>query len=134
MELAGEQYICHNDENLWDFEILDGCESMNMNHIHPLKQRAVSALIRLLAYDSHVRAAIVFGSAVRFDCHSASDLDLLIVRDDDQMRIDAPLESIPGEMDILFASHLGDRLRREIARTGVLVYSRDDDTKCQKDA
>ncbi|MCD7922232.1 MAG: nucleotidyltransferase domain-containing protein [Clostridiales bacterium] len=128
MESIGEQYIKHNGENLWDFEIVDGCDSLNINHIHPLKQRDVSALSRLFVYDSHIRAAIVFGSSVRFDCHSASDLDLLIVRDDDQMRIDVPLDSISGEMDILFASHLGDRLRKEIEQTGVLVYCRDDRT------
>ncbi|MCD7982351.1 MAG: nucleotidyltransferase domain-containing protein [Clostridiales bacterium] len=97
---AAEQLIEHHGENLWDFEVLEGCYSLNINHIHPLKQRDVSALSRLLAYDVHIQAAIVFGSAVRFDCHSSSDLDLLIVRDDDKLRIDAPLESISGEMDI----------------------------------
>lgn len=124
MKTASQSYIFHNGENLWDFEVLDGCDFLNANHIHPLKQWDVSTLTRLLSYDAHIMEAIVFGSAVRFDCHSASDLDLLIVRDDDEMKIDVPLDEIRSEMDIIFSSHLGERLRNTIGQTGVLVYRR----------
>ncbi|MCD8365033.1 MAG: nucleotidyltransferase domain-containing protein [Clostridiales bacterium] len=124
MNFIADEYVKHNGENLWDFEILDGCDCMNINHIHPLKQRDVTALSRILSYDAHIQEAIVFGSSVRFDCHSASDLDVLIVRDDEKMRIDAPVDEIRSEMDVIFASHLGKKLRDEIARTGVPVYRR----------
>ena len=124
MNFVTDEYVKHNGENLWDFEVLDGCDFINVNHIHPLKQRDIAALTRILCYDAHIREAIVFGSSVRFDCNSASDLDVLVVRDDDKMRIDAPLDEICSEMDVIFASRMGDRLRDEIARTGVPVYRR----------
>ncbi|MCD8012493.1 MAG: nucleotidyltransferase domain-containing protein [Lachnospiraceae bacterium] len=124
MELSSDEYIRHNGENLWDFEVLDGCEFPNVNHIHPLKQRDIMKLTQLVREDEHIMQVIVFGSSVRFDCHSASDIDLLIVRDDNQRRIDVSLDEISSEMDILFASHLGERLRREIGQTGVPVYRR----------
>ena len=66
----------------------------------------------------------VFGSAVRFDCHSMSDLDVLIVRDDQQIRIDASLSNIQSELDLIFHSKLGERLKKEIQRTGVVVFRR----------
>lgn len=124
MEAVSKCYISHNGENLWDFEVLDGCEFLNANHIHPLKQHDISLLTRLLREDEHIIEAIVFGSSVRFDCHSASDIDLLIVRDDKEKKIEVSLDEIKSEMDIIFASHLGDRLRKEIGQTGVLVYRR----------
>lgn len=118
------KYIRHNGENLWDFEVLDGCDFPNANHIHPLKQRDVMKLTQLVREDEHIKQVIVFGSSVRFDCHSASDIDLLVVRDDDQRRVDVSLDEISSEMDILFAAYLGERLRSEIEQTGVLVYRR----------
>ncbi|WP_300659350.1 nucleotidyltransferase domain-containing protein [uncultured Acetatifactor sp.] len=72
-------------------------------------------------------AVIVFGSAVRFDCHSRSDLDVLVVRDDRQLAIDGSLDEVSSELDIIFSSHLGSRLKEEIAQTGVVVYRRNRD-------
>ena len=53
-----------------------------------------------------------------------SDLDVLIVRDDQQIRIDASLSNIQSELDLIFHSKLGERLKKEIQRTGVVVFRR----------
>lgn len=119
------EYIRHQGENLWDFEVVAQADIENINHIHPLKQRDVGCFVEAVEKDPHILGVIVFGSAVRFDCHSGSDLDLLVVRDDKKLQIDGPLDKVRSEMDIVFASRLGQRLKKEIARTGVVVYRRD---------
>lgn len=122
-----ERYIRHNGENLWDFEVVSQRFYENVNRIHPLKQGDVGRLIEAVEKDGHIQAVIVFGSAVRFDCHSGSDLDVLIVRDDKEFAISSPLDGVESEMDIIFSAHLGSRLEEEIAKTGVMVYRRDED-------
>lgn len=122
-----EDYIKHNGENLWDFEVVSQSCAENINRIHPLKQRDVGAFVEAVRKDPHVMGVIVFGSAVRFDCHSGSDLDVLVIRDDGEIRIDGPLEKIESDLDIIFSSRLGKRLENEIAQTGVIVYRRNQD-------
>lgn len=118
------QFITHNDDELWDFEVLPGCVFENANRIHPLKQKDVNEVIKVIKNDFHIIGMIVFGSSVRFDCHSLSDLDILIIRDDLKMTITGTLENVQSDVDIIFSSKLGDRLKKEIARTGVIVYRR----------
>ncbi len=125
MKKIADRYISHTGENLWNFEVILDSEVENINHIHPLKQRDVDRIAKAAQKDSHIKAIIVFGSAVRFDCHSGSDLDFLVVRDDDKLRIDSSLDEIESELDIIFSSRLGKRLEEEIARTGVVIYTHD---------
>ncbi len=127
MSGAADRYIRHNGENLWNFEIVAEPGYENVSHIHPLKQRDTARLIDAVKCDRHILAVIVFGSAVRFDCHSRSDLDVLVVRDDDKLTIDGALDKVESELDIIFSSRLGKRLEDEIARTGVVVYRRKED-------
>ena len=122
-----QEYIHHHGENLWDFDILFNLDYENVNHIHPLKQKDVAALITAVKEDPHVIGIIVFGSAIHFNCHSASDLDVLIIKDDTRLGIDACLDQIESDLDIIFYTKLGERLKNEIAKTGVIVYRRDND-------
>lgn len=124
MNNIADSYISHNGDNLWDFEIISDVKYENVNRIHPLKQKDVCRLIQDVQKDSHIIGIIVFGSAVRFDCHSRSDLDVLIIRDDSQIRIDASLSEVQSELDIIFHSKLGERLKEEIRKTGVIVFRR----------
>ncbi len=126
MNMEVDSYISHNGEDLWDFEVPLNLQYENVNHIHPLKQKDVFLLIQAIQKDPHIIGVIVFGSAVRFDCHSMSDLDILIIRDDPQLRVDAPLSEIQSELDIIFHSKLGERLKQEIQKTGVVVFRRND--------
>lgn len=124
MIMEVDSYISHNGDDLWNFEVLFDLQYENVNHIHPLKQKDVFLLIQAVRKDSHIIGVIVFGSAVRFDCHSMSDLDILIIRDDSQLRIDASLSEIQSELDIIFHSKLGKHLKQEIQKTGVIVFRR----------
>ncbi len=127
MVTSVDSYISHHGEHLWDFEILSDFQYENVNRIHPLKQRDVFELIKAVENDSHIIGIIVFGSAIRFDCHSMSDLDVLIIRDDSLLKIDASLSEVRSELDIIFHSKLGSRLKTEISKTGVIVYRRRQD-------
>lgn len=124
MKTTADEYVSHNEDNLWDFEIVSDHPFENVNRIHPLKQRDVSLLIQAVQNDPHITGIIVFGNAVRFDCHSMSDLDVLVIRDDQQIRIDASLSNIQSELDLIFHSKLGERLKKEIQKTGVIVFRR----------
>ena len=119
-----EQYISHNGENLWDFEVVACPDVENINHIHPLKQKDVGYFVESVKKEPHILGVIVFGSAVRFDCHSGSDLDLLVIRDDEELRMEGSLDQIKSELDLVLSFRLGERLKKEIARTGVVVYRR----------
>ena len=123
-ESIAKQYIHHSDRTLWDFDIVTDQTFYNINRIHPLKQRDTLNFINAASLDPHIQGLIVFGSAVRFDCHSGSDLDILVIRDDKQLTINSSLDNINSELDIIFASKIGPRLKEEIARTGVIVYER----------
>ncbi len=127
MSTVADEYIKHSGENLWNFELLPNIHYENSSHIHPLKQRDVARLIECVKRDEHILAVIVFGSAVRFDCHSQSDLDVMVVREDDDLKIDSCLDEIDSELDIIFSSRLGSRLKEEIGKTGVIVYRRGKD-------
>lgn len=124
MKASIDSYISHNGDHLWDFEILPGIQYENANRIHPLKQRDVSKLITAVQTDSHIIGIIIFGSAIRFDCHSASDLDVLLIRNDSQLKINASLSEVNSELDIIFNAKLGKHLKNEISKTGVIVYRR----------
>lgn len=124
MNTSIDSYISHNGDHLWDFEILPGLQYENVNHIHPLKQKDVSEFIAAVQNDCHITGIIIFGSAIRFDCHSASDLDVLLIRDDPQLKINASLSKVKSELDIIFNTKLGKHLKNEISKTGVIVYRR----------
>lgn len=124
---AVNDYIKHHNENLWDFEVLEGNDFENVNRIHPLKQKDVFRMIQCAREDKHILGLIVFGSAVRFDCHSGSDLDLVVIRDDNKFTIDSSLDWVESELDLIFSSAMGERLKNEIAKTGVIVYRREQD-------
>ncbi len=118
------EYISHTDDVLWDFEVVTDDLFFNVNRIHPLKQDDVAKLVRCIRSDTQVAGLIVFGSAVRFDCHSGSDIDILVIRDDDKQILNCNLSEVKSNLDIIFHTKLGVRLADEIARTGVVVYER----------
>ena len=120
------KYIHHDNKNLYDFEIVIEDSFYNANRIHPLKQHDTLTFIQQASLDSNIKGIIVFGSAVRFDCNSYSDLDILIIRDDDKLTIEnGALDQVNSELDIIFSSKLGPRLAEEIANTGVIVYEKE---------
>ena len=61
--------------NMWDFCVLEGVDFPYCNRVHPLMQRRVQALLKIMKEDSNIEKIILFGSSLEFCCSSFSDLD-----------------------------------------------------------
>lgn len=98
---------------------------LNAEYVHPLKQELVQELQRDFREDGNIKAAIVFGSGVEFRCNSYSDLDLCIERYDVGKAFHYQAGGHDEAVDVLYADQIGERLRREIAEKGIVVYDRE---------
>lgn len=107
------------------FEVKEHIRFVNAQYIHPLKQKLVQSYVDRFAADSNMKAAIIFGSSVEFRCRSNSDLDICIERYDKEKPFrDYPDEYLE-ETDIVYWDALGDRLRSEIEKKGIVVWDRE---------
>jgi predicted nucleotidyltransferase len=109
----------------WDFDVFTDKVFQNVNCIHPLKQKEVAEIVESAKQDSAISSIIVFGSAVRFDCNSASDIDIFVCRDDSKYKSPVDYGKVTSDVDVIYDFDCGDRLRAEIKETGVEVYRRD---------
>lgn len=108
----------------WDFDIVIEDTFENVNCIHPLKQRDVLEIVRAAEKDNHVKEVIVFGSSVRFDCNSYSDIDIFVDRDDKVIKSPVDYDKVQSDVDIIFSWKCGLTLLTEIKNTGVVVFRR----------
>lgn len=119
-----ENLVNRNYDNFWDFDIVIKQSYLNVNRIHPVKQACVYRFIECAKQDPCIHYIVVFGSSVKFECTSRSDIDFLIVRDDDKIKIDAQIYGIESETDILFDSVIDQKFQNIIVDTGIVVYRR----------
>ena len=98
---------------------------LNAAYVHPLKQDLVQEFQEDFRKDDNVKAAIVFGSGVEFRCNSYSDLDLCIERYDTKKAFHYQAAGLGEAVDILYADSIGERLQKEIAEKGIVVYDRE---------
>ncbi|MDD5949752.1 MAG: hypothetical protein PUC39_08520 [Lachnospiraceae bacterium] len=116
-------YVNEYNENLWDFEVLDGVNFLNCNRIHPLKQKQVQHLVNCCEQDKQICELLVFGSSTDFRCNSRSDIDLVLIRDDDKKEAPYGFTDIESDYDLFFT--VGERLKKVLFENGVCVYRRD---------
>ncbi|MEI3376346.1 MAG: helix-turn-helix domain-containing protein [Coriobacteriales bacterium] len=91
----------------------------NCNRIYPVQQRKVRELIDDISADPAVKSITVFGSSVTQRCHIGSDVDVYVETDDTR----SPISMTHDFAFDLWTNHTADeRLKDEIARTGVKVY------------
>lgn len=115
-----------NVKELWDFPVKEGISFPDANRVHPLMQEAVELVWKAAGKDGNLRKLILFGSALEFRCDSYSDLDLYAESMDPEM----PLNFLPDlkcEVDLVTNLSHDSRLYREIDRTGLLLYERQQD-------
>ncbi|WP_405379632.1 nucleotidyltransferase domain-containing protein [Phascolarctobacterium sp.] len=73
------QYLLQRKSPNWKFSfIVDKDSFMNVNRVHPLKQKIVQSIVAAAKEDKEVKRIIIFGSSVRYDCDIDSDLDICI--------------------------------------------------------
>lgn len=110
------------------FETKEGLDFQNIQYIHPLKQQLVQRYVACFSQEPNIKAAIIFGSGVEFGCHSFSDLDICIERYEAEHGFrNYPEEYMEymEETDIVYADAIGDRLRDEIEKKGIVVFDRE---------
>ena len=108
---------------------------MNVQKIHPLKQKIVKSIVDNAKADSHVKSIIVFGSSVRYDCHPFSDLDLCIDWTEDCYTEDGILKPFTcklrslissiteGNADVINYQDLDDTVvKDDVLNSGIIVY------------
>ena len=114
--------VNENNENLWTFEILSGINFKNCEHIHPLKQKEVQQLVNACKSDSGIDLLIIFGSSVEFRCRSNSDIDCVLIRNDNKKIVPDTFYEIHSEVDIFL--EVFSRLKDTLYKHGVVVYRR----------
>lgn len=58
------------------------CEDIEIRRVHPLKQKVVADINKMLKDDDRVSAVVLFGSAVNLRCNIHSDIDVVVRLDD----------------------------------------------------
>ena len=115
-------YVNESNQNLWDFEVLEGITFLNCNRIHPLKQKEIQILVDACDRDEYIQELIVFGSSTEFRCNSHSDIDLVVIRKDNKVEVPEDFFIINSEVDILFS--VGEQLKEILWEHGVTVFRR----------
>ncbi len=104
-------------------------EYLNVHHIHPLKQYAISRLIDWTREKfPEVEYIAVFGSTVNGTCRPTSDIDICVwAPEGSKFHTDGS-----AVYDVIFARDVdrSSSLRRHIEDEGVLVYAKDLDETC----
>jgi adenylate cyclase len=108
----------------WDFDVVVDELYENVNHVHPLKQKDVLEIVKTAKMDEQISCIIVFGSSVRFDCNSKSDIDIFVCRDDKIEKSPVNYDVVQSDIDVIYNFKCGDSLLTEIRNTGLIVYRR----------
>ena len=130
-----EEYLEARKAKDWKFnKIVDDSAFLNVNRVHPLKQRLVKEVVDIAKRDNYVVKIIIFGSSIRYDCDITSDLDICIewVEDCyDQNGVLKPFtknmrKSISsltkGKADVVNYGYLKDTVLEDAVKEGVVVY------------
>lgn len=95
---------------------------MNCEHIYPIQQQKVKAMIEYLKGNNNVKSITIFGSSVNDRCHVGSDVDIYVELQQDEKIIH---QYFPFVFDIFTNFSVDEHLKNEVNKYGVLVYSKD---------
>lgn len=103
---------------------LNGVSFQNVKYIFPLKQKAIYEMIKICKNEPNVEKLIIFGSSVTSACNPWSDIDAYF-------EIKEPMNNLPLEKkytnqdwDRWSNFSVDESLKKEILKTGVVVYDR----------
>lgn len=111
-------------DEMWDFNLVVNSNLKDINRIHPLKQRDVTALVNELQKDDNINRIIIFGSALDMRCNWYSDLDVYVETRDKEKRVCLPYDDLEGEIDLVRDIDHNSKLYKEIDKTGLLIWER----------
>jgi predicted nucleotidyltransferase len=89
------------------------------------ERRAVDAFVSSLRrqYPDRIRDVILFGSKARGDSHPDSDIDILIVVDNDDWRFSHAISQLAARVSLNYDVLLGPRVIRQARWQHSLLYS-----------
>lgn len=136
--LTSEEYLIRRKSKGWKFNVIvQNSNVMNIEYIHPLKQKLVSSIVDKACFNDFVKKIIIFGSSVTCYCHPFSDLDICVVWNTiDNTKSDLLDSRVyeffnfisivsEGNADFFSADRIeGTDLEKEIKMNGVTVYER----------
>jgi predicted nucleotidyltransferase len=100
--------------------------SNSLDHLLTREERqAVDAFIKALhqQYPDRIRDVILFGSKARGDSHPDSDIDILILVDDDDWRFSHAVSRLAAHISLNYDVLLGPRVIRQARWERSLLYS-----------
>lgn len=113
----------HYDDH-FKFWNMDGVTFPNARYVHPLKQRDIQNIYDQLIQDKNITLLVVFGSSVDFRCHSESDIDLYMERNDKE-RYPKLEYSFQSDIDRIYdIQDFSKGLGKSIAEEGIVLFDR----------
>jgi predicted nucleotidyltransferase len=99
--------------------------SNSLDHLLTREERqAVDAFIRALhrQYPDRIQGVILFGSKARGDSHPDSDIDILILVDDDDWRFSHAISRLAAHISLNYDVLLGPRVIRQARWRRSILY------------
>lgn len=127
-------YKVNSSKRTWKFNKIVTADVMNIEYIHPLKQKIIVEIVEKAQKDSGVKSIQVFGSAITNACDFESDLDLCIdwnfdcydtegILVPDTVSFMHQISMITkGKCDVVHLQYLEGTVVEQDAREGVVVY------------
>ena len=133
--MTTEEYLIARKSPNWRFKkIVNENSFMNVNRVHPLKQKLVRNIVAEAKKECVVKRIIIFGSSIRYDCDITSDLDIcidwmmdcydengILLPFTQNMRKCISYET-KGRADVVNYDYLEDTVLVEAVKEGVVVY------------
>ena len=133
--MTTEEYLEARKSKEWKFnKIVSEDSFLNVNRVHPIKQKQVKQIVEAARNDEYVKKIIIFGSSIRYDCDITSDLDICIDWKEDCYDKNGVLKAFTrnmrkiisdvtdGNSDVVNYDYLEGTLIKDAVMEGVVVY------------
>ena len=133
--MTTEEYLEARKSKDWKFnKVVSDDSFLNVNRVHPIKQRQVKKIVEAAKNDEYVNKIIIFGSSIRYDCDITSDLDICIDWKEDCYDNNGVLKAFThnmrkivsdvtdGNSDVVNYEYLEGTLIKDAVMEGVVVY------------
>ncbi|MBQ4058062.1 MAG: hypothetical protein IJD40_03925 [Lachnospiraceae bacterium] len=127
-------YKVNSTKRTWKFNKIVSDNVMNIEYIHPLKQKIIVDIVKSAKENIGIKSIRVFGSAITSECDFESDLDLCIdwnfdCYDDEGVLVPETVSFMhnismitKGKCDVVHLQYLAGTIVEQDAREGVVVY------------
>lgn len=121
-----------NKQNKYQFPIIIKNDNYECSRIHPLMQKKINDVYKVVSKEETIEKVIVFGSSINIRCNNKSDIDLAIQLKDkfftlkDKNKISEKIqEAVDYNADIIWLNtiDLNSQLSKDIEEFGVTIFN-----------